>query len=42
MFKFGNLEKNVKAYGISKGNAVMRLSGCLFTKNRTDSMLIEK
>lgn len=41
MFKFGNLEKNVKAYGISKGNAVMR-SGCLFTKNRSDRMLTEK
>lgn len=34
MFKFGNLEKNVKAYGVSKGNTVMRSSGYLFTKEQ--------
>lgn len=32
-------EKNVKAYGICKGNAVMRSSGSCSLRNRADRML---
>lgn len=42
VFKFGILEKNVKAYVVSKGNAVIRSSGYLLTKEQSWQDVTEK